>query len=77
MCVGESSGIILGDQALELEPMAAGRFGRSVFWAEGTANKPCNYFSLRHKESVRWRLQLGLTARPSSESVEGLPGLTP
>lgn len=43
MCVGESSGFILGDHGLELEPVAAGRSGRSVFWAEGTANKPHGY----------------------------------
>ena len=39
LCVlgAESSGIILGDQRLEIEP-AMGRFKQSVVQAEGTAN---------------------------------------
>lgn len=37
---GKSSGIILGDQGLEVELMAVGKFERSVFQAGGTAKKP-------------------------------------
>lgn len=51
MCVcvywgGLESGVILGDQGLGVQP-DMGRFGTSVFQAEGTANKPqlLNYFS--------------------------------
>lgn len=46
---GKSSGVILGDERLEVETMAVGKFGRSVFQAGGTGNKPysCLIISLR------------------------------
>lgn len=62
---GKSSEIILGDQRLEVGPMAVGKFERSVFQAEGTVNKPhsCLIISMRLRAAqgggFGWILQTG------------------
>lgn len=53
VCGENHLGLFLGDQGLEFEPMAVGKFGRSVFQAEGTVNKPHSYLIISLYEAQR------------------------